>query len=123
MTEHLAVLGSVFLVGFHSTQVDFPAYARSKSGLEIPRFQVLDPVESPCGQVTIAVPGDGRSLAVAWVHPYFVGSVGLSLESASQCFQLPAQFSVGHAATVRVPLGLRRGVTSGGSASPSSLQS
>ena len=70
-----------------------------------------DPVEGASGQVTVAVSGDGRASAVGWVHPDFVGPVGLALECASQEFELPAEFPVGHAATVRVPLGLRRGVT------------
>ena len=81
-----------------------------------------DPVEGARGQVTVAVSGDGRSSSVGWVHPDFVGPVGLALECASQEFELPAEFPVGHAATVRVPLGLRRGVISGGSVSPSSLR-
>ena len=38
------------------------------------------------------------------VEPYFVGPAGLTVKSTAEPFQLPAQLSVGHAATVKLPL-------------------
>ena len=60
--------------------------------------------------------------SVGGVHPHFMGPVGLARESATQALQLCAQLQIGHAVTVKMPSGLRKGVSSGGSSCPSSLQ-
>ena len=54
------------------------------------------------------------------VEPYFVGPAGLPVKSTAEPFQLPAQLPVGHAATVKLPLPVRCGVTSGGRGTPRS---
>ena len=43
-------------------------------------------------------------LSHIWIEPYFVGPAGLPVKSTAEPFQLPAQLSVGHAATVKLPL-------------------
>ena len=43
-----------------------------------------DLVESSCGQVTVAVPGDDRPPPVGGVYPHFMGPIGLAPESATQ---------------------------------------
>ena len=40
-------------------------------------------------------------------EPYFVGPAGLPVKSTAEPFQLSAQLSVGHAATVKLPLPVR----------------
>ena len=57
---------------------------------------------------------------VCWIEPHFVGPADLPVKSTTEPFQLSAQLSVGHAATVKLPLPVRCGVTSGGSGTPRS---
>ena len=86
-----------------------------------PAFKVKVAVE---GEDTVAqlVPvGWSRGLPlVCWIEPHFVGPAGLPVKSTAEPFQLPAQLSVGHAATVKLPLPVRCGVTSGGRGTPRS---
>ena len=68
----------------------------------------------PCLEMGVCLP------LVCWIGPYFVGPAGLPVKSTAEPFQLPAQLSVGHAATVKLPLPVRCGVTSGGRGTPRS---
>ena len=52
----------------------------------------------PCLGMGVCLP------LVCWIEPYFVGPAGLPVKSTAEPFQLPAQLSVGHAATVKLPL-------------------
>ena len=75
-----------------------------------------DPVEGSRGEVAVAVPWDGGLPRVGRVYLHFLGPIGLSLELAAQSLQLSAEFPVGHAVTVKVPLEPGSGVISRGNA-------
>ena len=44
-------------------------------------------VESPGGEVMVAVPGDGGPPAVSGIEPYLVGTACLAFEAAAEPFQ------------------------------------
>ena len=91
------------------------AYAWSKSDLEIPR-SLLIWWRVPVAKSRLPCLGMIPRRPVGGVHPHFVGPIGLAPESATQGLQLCAEFPAGHAVTVKVPSGLRKGVSSGGQA-------
>ncbi len=101
-------------------------YQQSLSLVEFrPRNSQVSPnlVQRSGTQVSVTVPGNGSPSPVCGVQPDLVGTSSLAVKDTPQSLQFPAQFPIGHAATIKVPPVHFCKVKAGGKGSPFSLQS